>query len=229
MTLEDLLRAVMDRVYARTKFHGFYLYEVAADHATLAANGTHDPGQERLTLRRVSEVRGLPDQPTVEKRYGAHGVNCRSTPGSMVLVGFEGGDPSRPFVAHYLPVSPAASAGGAPSSPGVPGHPVSVLVDADTYVQVGTTDPDRPSKRVYVGSKDRLPVARETDPVASGVIRFAPDPSTGTTTVVTYTPQGGVEIPVGVIAAPFTPNPASGGIVGVQGKVMSGSVLFRSE
>lgn len=225
MTLEDLLRAVMDRVFQRTRFHGFYLYEVTEDHAALATNGAHDPAEERLTLRRVGDEKGPPDHPRVEKRYGSHGLNCRSTPGSMVLVGFEGGDPDRPFIGFYLPAPP----GGTPAAPGVTGHPVSVLVDADTYVQVGTTDPERPDKRVFVGSKDRLPVARETDPVACGVLSFAPDPAAGTTTVITYTPQGGIALPVGVIAAPFTPNPATNGLIGVQGKVMGGSTLFRSE
>lgn len=212
MTFEDLIRALMDRVIARVRLLGFYLYSVVEDGSKVEDGGAHDLAQERVTLRRVGEVAGLPDLVHVDKRHGAHGLYNTSSPGQRVLVGFEAGDPGRPFVAFYVPSNPAT-----------------VLVDADAYVQIGTTDPERPEKRVYVGSKDRLPVARETDPIAAGVIRFAPDPVTGTTTVITYAPQDGPERPIGVIAAPFTPDLSTGGLIGVQGKVMAGSTFFRSE
>lgn len=212
MTFSDLLHALLDRVWARTRWHGFYLYEVREDHARVGANGAHRPEDDRLSLRRVGEEpAGLPDMVTAEKRYGAFGLFSKATVGDLVLVGFEGGSPARPYVAFR-----------------VPANPEHLLVDADSYVQIGTNDPERPDKRVYVGSNNRKKVARETDPVSCGVIQFVPGAGV---VQIKHLTANGVLLDIGTLAASslvFTPG-VDGPNIGVQGKITGGSTLFRSE
>lgn len=211
MILEDLIRAVRDRVWKRARWHGFYLYEVTAEHSTKLENGAHDLAKERLSLRKVGDIQGLPDLPRVEKRYGMAGQFETLTAGDRVLVGFEGGSPARPYIAFRVPTTPT-----------------DVLIDADSFVQIGTTDPDRPSKRVYVGSKNRKKVARDGDLVGSGVIQFIGGSGVVTIKYLTY---DGTLKDIGTIAAPslvFTPG-VNGPFLGVQGDIDATTELFESE
>lgn len=211
MTFEDLIEAILDKVWRRTKFHGFYLYEVVEDHSRTDASGAHEPAKERLTVRKLGDVKGLPDQPTVEKRYGMHGQYAKATVGDQVLVGFEGGVPSHPFIAFRLP-----------------SNPEHVLVDADSYIQIGTADAERPDKRVYVGSTERKEVARKGDLAASGVIQFIGGAGILT---IKYLTHDGVLLDIGTLAGTglaFTPG-VDGPFLGVQGAITTGSEFFRSQ
>lgn len=202
MNLEDLLGGVLDAVKRRARFHGFYLYEVASDDGA------------RATLRRVGDVSGLPDElPITEKRYGSHGLSCQSAPGQQVLVGFEGGDPGRPFVAHYIPADPKT-----------------LTVDAVDVIQIGETI-DRPSLRIHVGSTGRKPVSRRGDTVACGALEVVG--AAGAASIV-YTNQAGAILPLGSLAVAggvlvWTPDPTTAGRVNITGEIMSGSTLFDSE
>ena len=221
MTLDELLRGFWERIFARAKFYGFYLYEVVEDTGGAAPEqtgtngaGPVDPSKERMRLRRVDDAAGLPDALPFEKLYGAHGLYERASVGLQVLVGFVGGNRDRPFVGFYLP-----------------SNPDTLLADANGYVQIGTTDPDRPAKRVFVGSKNRLPVARKTDPVACGLITFTPGPNLVT---ISYAAQGAPPDVIGTLAVVagalvFTPGPGTPGIIGIQGQVMAGSGFFSAE
>lgn len=211
MNLGQLFESILDAVGARQRFHGFYRYEVAGNDAAQA------------TLRRVGDVSGLPDEiPIADKRYGAHGVTCESRDGQQVLVGFEGGDPSIPYVAHYLP-----------------GNPKIITVDAVDTIQIGTTGAhgvspapgggDPSPLRVHVGTHDRKPVARRDDPVACGVLQLTPGAGIAT---IAYTNQAGFTYILGTIAASglvFSPDPFTAGRADITGNITAGSVLFDSE
>ncbi len=202
MTLGTLIESVLAAVMRRARFHGLYPYEVSSDDGT------------RATLRRIGDVAGLPDElTTTEKRYGSHGLICQSIAGQQVLVGFEGGDPARPFVAHYIPADPK-----------------SITVDAVDTIQIGETI-DRPSLRVHVGSSGRRPVARRGDSVACGQIEVVG--AAGSMTII-YTPQSGVPQTLGTAtvaggALAFVPDPSTGGRASVTGEIMTGSTIFDSE
>ncbi|MFO0588841.1 MAG: hypothetical protein U0441_14925 [Polyangiaceae bacterium] len=204
MNLQDLVQQVIDAVLRRTRFYGFYLYEVTKDEAG------------RMALKRVGDAGGHPDLPgKIVKVYGAHGITTDSTVGSQVLVGFEGGRHDRPFVAHYLTK-----------------NPVSITVDADSVVQIATTVPHGPgatTKHVYVGSHNRHPVARKDDGVYVGQLQFVP--GAGLVQIVQIMHNGSTR-PIGTIAGPslvFTPDPGSFGIALLDGHISTGSDLFESE
>lgn len=210
MSFLDLIKGAIDYVLGRAKWYGFYLYEVQSD------DGTH------VTLRRVGEAGGHPDHlPNVEKRYGFHGVTCVGLEKQLVLVGFEGGNPARPYGAFYGKDNPKTT-----------------LIDADTWIQIGTAGSGGHSsgggsgdtdKKVYVGSTDRLAVARRTDPVACGNLKIVGGPGGVTFTVTAQ--DGGVQV-LGVLAGTalaFSPDPSTGGIGGIQGSITGGSSFFFSQ
>lgn len=210
MSLLDLIQGAIDTVLGRTKWYGFYLYEVQKDDGT------------RVTLRRVGEAGGHPDHiPDVEKRYGFHGVTCVGIEKQLVLVGFEGGDPARPYGAFYGKDNPKTT-----------------LIDAAKWIQIGTAGSGGHSsgggggaadKKVYVGSEDRLAVARRTDPVACGTLQIVGGPG-GVTFILTS--QDGRVQTLGVIAGTglaFTPDPSTAGLGGIQGAITGGSSFFFSQ
>lgn len=206
MNLQSLVDAILDKVARRTRFFGFYLYEVVSD--------THG----KVELRRVGDAGGYPDLPgRITKLYGSHGITCVSTVGSQVLVGFEGGNDARPYVAFYLT-----------------GNPVSMLIDADEEIQIATTlvtglGPPGHLKHVYVGSKERHKVARQDDPVYCGQIQIVA--GAGIVQFIQITHDGTTR-PLGTLAASslvFTPDPSSIGVALMDGHIAGGSELFSSE
>lgn len=207
MSFLDLVERIVAAVKPAVRFYGFYLYEVDKDDGA------------RTTLRRVGEAGGNPDLPgMIDKLYGSHGITCVSTEASQVLVGFEGGNPARPFVAFY-----------------VPKNPISMLLDADQTIQIMTTPstglhgPGGGTKQVYVGSKERRKVARKDDPVYCGEIQIVA--GVGTVQFVQITHDGSTR-PLGTLAASslvFTPDPGSIGVALMNGHITGGSELFSSE
>lgn len=91
------MERVIDRKLRPSKYLGFYRYRVNSD------NG---PGvkSSRPDLRPVDTSLGLPDLLATDKALGCAGVFSKLRQTSEVLVGFEGGRPSAPFVAWVLPV-----------------------------------------------------------------------------------------------------------------------------
>lgn len=206
MSFLDLVERIVDAVKPAVRFYGLYLYDVDKDDGA------------RTTLRRVGDAGGNPDLPgMIDKLYGSHGITCVSTAASQVLVGFEGGNPARPFVAFY-----------------VPKNPVSMLIDADEEIQIATTPvtglgPPGHLKHVYVGSKERHKVARKDDPVYCGEIQIVA--GVGTVQFVQITHDGSTR-PLGTLAASslvFTPDPGSIGVALLDGHITGGSELFSSE
>jgi hypothetical protein len=83
--LEPLVRAQLPL----TDFHAFYEYSVVGQTG------------DKLDLRPMLGGLGLPDLPGFLPRPGAAGAKATLAGGSLVLVGFVNGDPSRPFVGFY--------------------------------------------------------------------------------------------------------------------------------
>jgi len=207
MSFLDLVERIMDAVKPAVRFYGFYLYEVGKDDG------------DRTTLRRVGDAGGNPDLPgMINKLYGSHGITCVSTEASQVLVGFEGGNPARPFVAFY-----------------VPKNPVSMLIDADQTIQIMTTPgtgihgPGGGTKQVYVGSKERHKVARKDDPVYVGELQFVGGP--GSLQIIQSYHDGSTRV-IGTLVGTglvFTPDLGSFGVALLDGHISGGSELFSSE
>jgi hypothetical protein len=86
----------------------------------------------RLNLQAVNEKNGLgmPEIPSVPKAHGTPGVREECRPGTIVLVGFQGGNPKAPFVAHYL--EPVRAAGETET----PSTPLSLEIEAQNTVQI---------------------------------------------------------------------------------------------
>lgn len=93
-TPAEYLRSIVDNLTRKTLFYGFYPYRVLEQVA------------DKVTVQAVSIVPGLDDQRFIVKAHGFAGVTETLSPGSIVLLGFEGGDPARPFIAHYLSGTP---------------------------------------------------------------------------------------------------------------------------
>lgn len=206
MSFLALVERILAAIKPAVRFYGFYLYEVTGDDRT------------RVTLRRVDDSGGYPDLPgKIDKPYGAHGYTCVSTVGSQVLIGFEGGNPARPFVAFC-----------------VPKNPVSVLVDADDTIQIATTPdiglgPPGAEKKVWFGSKNRHPVARKDDAVRIGEIQFVP--GAGTVQILQVDHLGNMRT-IGTLAATslvFTPDVSTLGVAQLDGHINQGSALVSSE
>lgn len=207
MSFLALVERILEAIKPAVRHYGFYLYEVVKDDGA------------RTTLRRVGDAGGNPDLPgMIDKLYGAHGITCVSTEASQVLVGFEGGNPARPFVAFYVPT-----------------NPVSMLIDADETIQIATTPasglhgPGGGVKQVYVGSKDRHKVARKDDPVYTGELQFVP--GAGSMQIIQRYHDGTTR-PIGTLVGSslvFTPDLSSFGVALLDGHVAGGSELFSSE
>lgn len=215
MTFDEFATMILEAAMSRMRWFGFYLYEVVREDRV--AGGAPDPDVLVLddgiatTLKRVSDNAGLPDMVRVQKFYGMHGIQAVSAAKQQVLVGFQGGDPAKPFVAHYLPN----------------GRPESVLLTANETIQIGTIDANNPDLRVKVGSTDHKAVARLNDSVYCGNLQITP--GAGAVTVV-WTDADGIPHTLGVLAASglvFTPDVTTGGRVDLNGKINSaGTVLF---
>ena len=99
--LQDLI-AIIEHKLKPTRYYGFYRYRV------VGGSGVGVRGS-RPDLEAVSTVPGLPDILACDKVSGMPGLSHRLskstdnlTIAEEVLVGFEGGNPTRPFVAFYL-------------------------------------------------------------------------------------------------------------------------------
>lgn len=105
--LSSIVASIVERLTRPWRtFLGFYPYRVQAQDG------------ERLTLQSVGTA--LPDQLHLDKAHGMAGAGEQCALGSIVLVGFQGGDPGAPFVAFYLP-----------------SVPVRATVDATTLIELG--------------------------------------------------------------------------------------------
>jgi hypothetical protein len=106
----ELFQRIVDALTARTRFYGFYLYEANADPSPDPHSGNPPPvGTASLTA--VEAFDGLPatlmaDQLYIPKAHGLPGASSSIAAGTIVGVGFIGGNPARPFVAFYLPGQP---------------------------------------------------------------------------------------------------------------------------
>lgn len=106
-SLDTLVSAIVERLTRPWRtFLGFYAYRVQSQTG------------ERVTLQSVGT--SLPDQLHLDKAHGMAGQSEQCALGSIVLVGFQGGDPGAPFVAFYLP-----------------SVPVRATVDATTTIELG--------------------------------------------------------------------------------------------
>jgi hypothetical protein len=122
----ELFARIVDALTARTRFYGFYLYE-ANDDATPDLHSGNPPPVGTASLTAVEAFDGLPaeilaDQLYIPKAHGIPGTTSTIAPGTVVAVGFIGGNPARPFVAFYLPGQPL---------------PIEVNVNARTAIRLG--------------------------------------------------------------------------------------------
>jgi len=229
MTLGAMFEALIDALMARTRYYGFYLYRVASVSSGLGGGeGSHtiaqhdtskdeinDSGAGKLKLLRVGDVAGLDDAIGVDKLYGSHGIHSKAVPGSYVLLGFEGGEKSKPFVAFYLPSLPTW-----------------LVLDAVDYIRIITGTDDR-EKHVFVGSGDisdpaQRAVARINDTTANGQIVFTAGAGIVT---ISYVPVDAPTVVIGVLAGTaltFTPDPSSGGVIPLAGKITTASNLLST-
>lgn len=93
--LTDLIVGIVRHLLAPTRYYGFYAYRVVAQEAA-----------DKVSLQAVGGPKGLPDVPYAPKASGLAGATEECTPGTLVLVGFQGGDPGAPFIAFRLPSTP---------------------------------------------------------------------------------------------------------------------------
>lgn len=94
MSLPDNIAAIVKKFVEPTKYYGFYPYIVESFTA------------DRLFLRPVDAKFGVPRLKSVERIPGFTGAAESFPIDSLVLVGFIGGDPNRPFVAFTQPTTP---------------------------------------------------------------------------------------------------------------------------
>jgi hypothetical protein len=110
-----VIRAIVRETFPNYDFHGLYRYRVVQ-----MAVG-------RVDLQAVNKAPGLPNVLPVPIHAGMAGLSAELTPGSIVLVEFEEGDPGKPRVTHF-------------SAKNEPGFlPVSVSLDATGAVRIGET------------------------------------------------------------------------------------------
>lgn len=106
-----LLQLVEDRMVRRMVFSSLHPYRVSSQNLAT----------DRINLQAVNEGAVLlPQLVEIPKAHGLQGARERCRPGSIVLVGFQGGSPGAPFVAAYLPATP-----------------LELEIDATTEVRVG--------------------------------------------------------------------------------------------
>ena len=107
MSTADNIRAIVDHLIKPTRFYGFYPFEVTGFSGT-------DPRTRRPDLVPLNAIDGLHPLKAVDRIPGFTGVGesytakTAVTNGTVVLVGFWGGDPNRPFVAFTLSTIPTA-------------------------------------------------------------------------------------------------------------------------
>jgi hypothetical protein len=96
MSLSDNIIAIVKKLIEPTKYYGFYPYIVDS-----FAGG-------RPNLRPVDAKYDAPPLKSADRIPGFTGVEETFPDGTLVLVGFVGGDSSRPFVAFTQPTIPTA-------------------------------------------------------------------------------------------------------------------------
>jgi hypothetical protein len=108
---EELFQRIVAHLTRKTRFLGFYLYEVkddiALDPRSSAPSTVGQAVTSTTSLIPLEGPDGLPasilsDQMYIPKAHGLPGSSSQLAPGTQVLVGFIGGNPGKPFVAHYL-------------------------------------------------------------------------------------------------------------------------------
>lgn len=136
MDLQRALRSIVAHLTRRTLFHGLYEYRVVQEEIRPG----DIPGSAQLVLQIVSKIDGLDDAPRLDRVHGGAAIGEQCRPGSLVLVGFIGGDPARPFVAHYQP-----------------SLPIRAYVDAEGELRVGASL--LPAGQITLGSQPLSAVA----------------------------------------------------------------------
>lgn len=212
MIFSDLIKLIEERVFSKARFYGFYLYRIQRqpDHAMAGGDSDGEVNGEFSTATPVDTSGDLPPMVRIQKVYGVSGLSCINNDPELVLVGFQGGNPNKPFIAFYLPGS----------------KPESTVVQA---VETITIDSDQ----VLVGDSNRKAVARLTDTTNNGQLTFvaASAGPVGSVTLTWLTPAGIPKV-LGVIAAPGlvgTPDPTTGGIVPLTGEINSGSAVLYTK
>lgn len=91
----ELLVGLEKRIRRRMVYTGMHPYRIVEQIG------------DRLNLQAVNEHAVLlPQLVSVPKGHGMQGASETCRPGSIVLIGFQDGDPSSPFIAHYLDAQP---------------------------------------------------------------------------------------------------------------------------
>lgn len=129
---EELFARIVAHLTRKTRFYGFYLYEVKTDldldPRSSGAASSAQANTSTTSLVPIEGPAGLPasilgDQMYIPKAHGLPGAASQLAPGTRVLVGFIGGNPGEPFVAFYL--------GGQPL-------PVAISVSASDRIVLGS-------------------------------------------------------------------------------------------
>ncbi|WP_438020705.1 hypothetical protein WMF18_17225 [Sorangium sp. So ce315] len=138
---------------------------------------------ERLNLQAVNEGDVLlPQLVEVPKAHGSPGVKEVCRPGTIVLVGFQRGNPGAPYIAHYI--EPVRRPGEA-ETPQTPQTPLELELDAETEIRAGA-GAMRGGARVSDTVTVLLPPATFVGTIggspASGMVIWSPGQTTGTIT-----------------------------------------------
>lgn len=96
--LRDIVESLVHRVIKNHKYYGHYRYRVREDRGPTTQTSRPD-------LEPVRQDIGLPVLPATDKTFGAPGIFAKMKSGTDVLVGFEGGNSSFPYVAAFLPTA----------------------------------------------------------------------------------------------------------------------------
>lgn len=94
--MRDMIESVVRTVTGHHKYYGFYRYRVNEDKGPTTQTSRPD-------LTPVRDDLGLKPLLATDKAFGSSGLFAKLKPGKEVLVGFEGGDSNRPYIAAFIP------------------------------------------------------------------------------------------------------------------------------
>lgn len=94
--LRDMIETIVRVVTKNNKYYGCYRFRVNEDKGPTTQTSRPDlvPVQSDLGLKPILAT---------DKSFGSHGLFAKLKPGREVLVGFEGGDSNKPYIAAFLP------------------------------------------------------------------------------------------------------------------------------
>jgi len=185
MSFKTALEKIIESTTRKFRYANQYRYTV-----------TTDPGSTAGVSGHVAvKTDGMPDHTDVQKVYGVPGVYATLAPDNQVMIGYEGGDPSRPVVYSYLPGVPAAVDLHAndrvqilKTAAPIPAAPVAISTALTTWMQ--STNTALIALNAWVAAAALIPPLTVTAPLAGTAATATGAHTTSTGTAVQDYPVG---------------------------------------